>query len=187
MNNNLLCYTVVLCLLAPFSAISARAEDGTDNSLEQLQVKLAKQDELITKLRAEFHRLKYVVIPHAYSKSIVDVEKIVGAIGANAADMEQEILPKLQHQETAPSTTTAEHQSMTAAELALWLNNTTAGNPGNKCTAIIEMLPYVSDLTPLTLRRLAYTPTTSYCWAKEIQSVIDVGTKPWQKETKANN
>ncbi len=174
MKNTLLWYTVMLSMLIVFGTVRAHAEGTINTPLEQLQAKVAQQAQLVTKLRAEFHRLKYEVIPHAYSKSIVDVEKIVGAIGANTATIEHELLPELETQGTSQGNVSVD--SMTAAQLAEWVETIEGGAEG-RTKAIIEMLPFVTDLNPLTLRMLAYKTTVNMFFDYRVKEVLDAGTK----------
>lgn len=152
------CSLALLLVLSIGAAKSSFAGDG-QTAQKRLAEAVAAQTELVTTLRAEFHRLKYEKIPHAYSRYLVDVEKIVGKIGSNSATIEQEIIPDLKLTPTgsaqADGASSASGKSMTAEELANWIM-AHESKTDKRVKAAITMFPYVSNLNLMTLEKLAY-------------------------------
>ena len=169
--------TVVLML---FVSMSQGFGAKNPSAKEQLVEALTKQAELVTTLRAEFHRLKYEDIPHAYASKLVKVEKIVGKIGTNSSFIVSEIAPKLDTV-VSPSVnnTNAEStndSSMTVEQLSKWIiaHDTRIAT---RVKATCEMLAFVSNLTPMTLEKLAYavTATPHYNYNDERLEIIAAG------------
>ncbi len=134
---------------------------------ERLASAMAEQGKLVTTLRAEFHRLKYEKIPHPYAKFLVDVEKIVGQIGSNSATIEHEIIPdlKLHTSISAQSGNSGNpsDDSMTVKELADWIIGHKSAIK-KRVQGTVAMFPYLTNLTPMTLEKLAYAVTADPCY-----------------------
>ena len=174
MRSGVICQMLVLVFFTTLCAHTLQAEESAKDTVVELRELLATQEELVTKIKADFHRLKYE-LPYNHVKQVIGLEKFVKHLDTNGKKVQQ-LLGQVETIEPAAGNSVMTDGEMTAEQLTKWIKER-SGCPESKYKALEKMLPYVTDLTPFNLDILVYTVTTDEKYKWDRRDVVELGKK----------